>query len=100
VYDRSADIAASMTNPFLVDAGEPWRARLGHVAAPTLVVHGTEDPLFPYGHAEALAREIPGAGLLPLERTGHEYFPREMWDVVVPAILRHTGDHRAPVTPG
>ena len=36
--------------------------------APTLVVHGTEDPLFPYEHAEALAREIPGAELLPLGR--------------------------------
>ena len=60
------------------------------MAAPTLVVHGTEDPLFPYGHAVALADEIPGAELLALEHTGHEYFPRATWDIVVPAILRHT----------
>jgi pimeloyl-ACP methyl ester carboxylesterase len=94
IYDRSADIAANLTNPFIVDAGDPWRERLGQVAAPTLVVHGTEDPLFPYGHAIALAREIPGAELLALERTGHEYFPRATWEIVVPAILRHTGDGR------
>ena len=90
VFDRSTDLAASLTNQFLVEAGDPWRPRLGQVAAPTLVVHGTEDPLFPYGHAVALANEIPGAELLALEHTGHEYFPRATWDVVVPAILRHT----------
>ena len=66
VFDRSTNIAASLTNPFLVEAGDPWRPRLGQVAAPTLVVHGTEDPLFPYGHAVALANEIPGAELLAL----------------------------------
>jgi pimeloyl-ACP methyl ester carboxylesterase len=90
VFDRSADIAANLTNPFIVEVGDPWRQRLGQMAAPTLVVHGTEDPLFPYGHALALATEIPGAKLLPLEQTGHEYFPRATWDLVVPAIVRHT----------
>jgi pimeloyl-ACP methyl ester carboxylesterase len=88
VFDHSADIEANLTNPFIVDAGDPWRERLGRIAAPTLVVHGTEDPLFPYGHALALAEEIPGAELLALEQTGHEYFPRATWDLVVPAILR------------
>jgi pimeloyl-ACP methyl ester carboxylesterase len=58
---------------------------------PTLVIHGTEDPLFPYAHAQALAREIPGAQLLPMEQTGHG-LPRVAWDQVVPAILSHTAD--------
>ena len=56
---------------------------------PTLVIHGADDPIFPLGHGEALAREIPGAELLVLEETGHE-LPRRDWDVVVPAILRIT----------
>jgi pimeloyl-ACP methyl ester carboxylesterase len=90
MVDRTADIAASLTNPFAVDAGDPWRPRLGQVSVPTLVVHGTEDPLFPYGHAVALADEIPGAELLAMEHTGHEHFPPPTWDVVVPAILVHT----------
>jgi pimeloyl-ACP methyl ester carboxylesterase len=55
-----------------------------------LVIHGTEDPMFPFDHARALAREIPGAELLPVEHMGHEYFPPATWDLVVPAILRHT----------
>jgi pimeloyl-ACP methyl ester carboxylesterase len=56
--------------------------------------HGTEDPLFPYEHGVALANEIPGVQLLPLEQTGHE-LPRAIWDVVVVAILRHPGDRSA-----
>jgi pimeloyl-ACP methyl ester carboxylesterase len=35
---------------------------------PALVVHGRRDPFFPVGNGEALAREIPGARLLVLER--------------------------------
>ena len=100
IYDRSADIAASATNPFMVDTAEPWRARLALVAAPTLVIHGTEDPLFPYEHGAALAREIPGAELLGLEAMGHEYFPPATWDIVVPAILRHTGVTERGSSPG
>ena len=89
--DRSIDIQASFTNHMLAEGGEPWRERLGQIAAPTLVLHGDEDPLFPYGHALALAREIPGAELICLARTGHE-LPRATWDEVVPAILRHTAE--------
>lgn len=89
IFDRTLDVAASMQNHWALDGGESWRERLGEIRVPTLVLHGTEDPLFPIGHAEALAREIPGARLVRIERMGHE-LPREAWDVVVPEILRHT----------
>ena len=42
--------------------------RLSGLAIPALVVHGRRDPFFPVGNGEALAREIPGARLLVLER--------------------------------
>lgn len=90
VVARTPDIAANRTNHFAAAEGTPVRTRLGEITAPTLVVHGTADPLFPYAHAEALAREIPGARLLPLEGTGHEVPPPGVWDVLVPALLRHT----------
>jgi pimeloyl-ACP methyl ester carboxylesterase len=89
VFDRTVNIESSLTNHLVMDGGERWRKRLGEVGAPTLIVHGTEDPVLPYGHALALANEIPGAELLTLEQTGHE-LPRAAWDVVVPAILQHT----------
>jgi pimeloyl-ACP methyl ester carboxylesterase len=90
VFDRTTNFASSIINHAGIDAGERWRERLGEVSAPALVIHGTEDPMFPYGNAIALAKEIPDASLFPLERVGHETPPRALWDVVVPAILRHT----------
>jgi pimeloyl-ACP methyl ester carboxylesterase len=91
VVDRTTNVESGMTNHFVMEEGEPVRRRLGDIRAPTLVLHGTEDPLFPLAHGEALAREIPGARLLVLEGMGHEVPPRPLWDRVVPAILEHTG---------
>ena len=45
-----------------------WRERLSELATPALVVHGRRDLFFPVGNGEALAREIPDARLLVLER--------------------------------
>jgi pimeloyl-ACP methyl ester carboxylesterase len=88
-FDRTISIASSMKNHFIIEGGDGWRERLGEIRIPTLVLHGTEDPLFPYEHGVALANEIPGARLIPLEQTGHE-LPQAVWDVVIPAILRQT----------
>jgi len=91
VVDRSANVESSAKNHWLVGGGgEDTRARLDQLKAPTLVIHGTDDPLFPPGHALALAREIPSAQLLMLNGVGHQVPPRSTWDIVVPAILRHT----------
>jgi pimeloyl-ACP methyl ester carboxylesterase len=91
IFDRTVNIESAMKNHWILDGGgEPVRPRLGEISAPTLVLHGTEDPLFPYGHAEALAAEIPGARLLLLEGMGHEVPPRPVWDRVIGAILEHT----------
>ncbi len=79
---------ASRGNHALISA-ERWRERLGEIKVPTLVIHGLDDPVLPYGHGAALAKEIPGATLLTLEGMGHEFPPAE-WDTIVSAILRHT----------
>jgi pimeloyl-ACP methyl ester carboxylesterase len=87
VVDRTTNMESSAKNAYAAEGSDRWRDRLGGLDVPTLVVHGTEDPVFPLGHGEALAREIPGAELLTLEGGGHELARRD-WDVVVPAILR------------
>jgi pimeloyl-ACP methyl ester carboxylesterase len=92
VVDRS-DNVASMNNHWVVlgqgDGDAVYREQLAGIAAPTLVVHGTEDPLFPTPHGVALAGIVPGARLLVLEHTGHEV-PPAVWDTVIPAIVDHT----------
>jgi pimeloyl-ACP methyl ester carboxylesterase len=80
---------ASQINHALVETDIRWREELAEIAVPTLVIHGDEDPVLPYPHGLALAKEIPGATLLTLEGTGHE-LPPEVWPVVVDAIAELT----------
>jgi len=88
IVDRTRNMAASVMNHALAEEGELARGPLDTIAAPTLVIHGTADPMFPFGHAEALAREIPRATLLPLAGVGHQMPPRPCWTSVIAAMLR------------
>jgi pimeloyl-ACP methyl ester carboxylesterase len=63
-----------------------WRERLPELAIPTLVVHGRRDPFFPVGNGEALARDIPGARLLVLEKAATA-IPDAAADEVAAAML-------------
>ena len=92
VVRRTPDVRASVTNHWVVvGGGDPSPHTMADIAVPTLVLHGTDDPMFPWPHGEALAREIAGARLVALEGMGHEHPPRAFWDVVVPAIVAVTG---------
>ena len=86
--ERARNFAAAQNHDRLTAAESPGKP-LSAIAVPTLVIHGTADPMFPIGHGEALAREIPGARLLALEGAGHGIFQRD-WETIVGAILRHT----------
>jgi pimeloyl-ACP methyl ester carboxylesterase len=70
-----------------MDSGARWRERLREITAPTTVIHGTDDPFFPVGNGEALAREIPGANLIRLPGVGQALPPRA-WDAVLAALAR------------
>jgi pimeloyl-ACP methyl ester carboxylesterase len=48
-------------------------ARLGDIAAPTLVVHGAEDRMVPPANGRALAARIAGSRLLELDGAAHLY---------------------------
>jgi pimeloyl-[acyl-carrier protein] methyl ester esterase len=50
------------------------RPELAQITAPTLLVHGTNDPLMPLGAAEALAAAIPNARLAPFVDCAHAAF--------------------------
>jgi pimeloyl-ACP methyl ester carboxylesterase len=62
---------------------------LNEISVPTLIVHGTEDPIIPFAHGKNLANEIPGAVLLTLEGTGHELHSDD-WDLIIDSIVKHT----------
>ena len=86
--DRARDVAARQNHGLIPD-DERQRAPLSSIAVPALVIHGTADPMFPLGHGEALAKEIPGARLLRLKDAGHGV-ERPDWETIVRAILGHT----------
>ena len=87
--ERARDIAASENHSVIPDGDVPSEP-ISSIAAPTLVIHGTADPMFPLAHGEALATEIPGARLLTLEGAGHGV-DRADWEPIARAILTHTG---------
>jgi len=87
--DRALDLEA-MWNHLKATAASPDRIeQLASLDVPTLVVHGTLDPVVPVAHAYATAAAIPGAELLLVDGLGHEYDPRAL-EPVAEAIVRHT----------
>ncbi len=85
---RAVDFAAAQNHERLQE-GERPRSELTEILAPTLVVHGTADPLFPPEHGRALAAQIPGARLLEIEGMGHGIDPADH-AAVISAIVEHT----------
>jgi pimeloyl-ACP methyl ester carboxylesterase len=79
-----ADYARMLAGP-----RREFDAALASIRAPTLVIHGTADPMFPPAHGEALARRIPGARLLLLDGAGHGV-DRADHERIVRAIAEHT----------
>lgn len=66
-----------------------WKGRVGEIAVPLLVIHGTADPLIPHPHGVALAEAVPGATLVSIEGGGHELHEND-WEQMLDAITRHT----------
>jgi pimeloyl-ACP methyl ester carboxylesterase len=93
--DRAERIYARGLNP--AGVGRQLRAilasgnrteRLRHVKAPTLVIHGTVDPLVRPEGGKDTAASIPGAKLLMIEGMGHA-IPVPMWPRIIDAIATH-----------
>src|SRR4051812_16831074 len=61
-------------------------APLSSITAPTSIVHGDQDPVYPLGHGEALAAAIPGAVLHVVPGMGHVMtspgLPEEVADLI------------------
>lgn len=64
------------------------RAELREVRVPTLVIHGSRDPMFPVRAGRDVARMMPDATWLPIAGMGHD-LPPALWPVLVAAIARH-----------
>jgi len=63
---------------------------LASVKVPTLVIHGTQDPLVPVEGGKDTAKAIPGAELMLIEGMGHDLPHGGAWPRIVEAIAAHT----------
>lgn len=89
-YRRARDPQAALNHQALA-GGEAWYGRTTEIAAPLLVIHGTDDPVIPIGHGHALRQAVPGTRLLALEGAGHELHASD-WPVIAEAVLSHTAE--------
>ena len=85
---RTSNVVSSQQNHALAAGGEPWRARLAEITVPTVILHGTEDPLFPFDHGAALAAEIPGAQLVPSTAWTRDS-ATSIWELAIPRSSHH-----------
>ena len=88
IYSRGLNPAGVGRQLRAILASGSRKTRLASVTAPTLVIHGTVDPLVhPMGGRDTAA-SIPGARLLMIEGMGHA-IPIPMWPQIIGAIAEH-----------
>ncbi len=93
--DYPATPSETYTAQLLAGAGHDTYDRLPDIAAPTLVIHGTDDPLFPVDNGRTLAERIPGAELFLLEGARHGYLMERQADAdaaVLEFLRAHSGE--------
>jgi pimeloyl-ACP methyl ester carboxylesterase len=88
VFERGLNAAGVGRQLRAILASGSRKERLRAVKAPTLVIHGTVDPLVHPAGGKDTAASIPGAKLLMVEGMGHA-IPIPMWPEIVDAIDKH-----------
>ena len=89
MYDRSFTPTAAARHLAAVTAHGNRAPRLAAVTAPTLVIHGTADPLVRVEGGRDTAKSIPGAELVEIEGMGHG-IPPQLWTRLADMIAAHT----------
>jgi pimeloyl-ACP methyl ester carboxylesterase len=87
-YERGLNPAGVGRQLRAIMASGSRKERLAAVKAPTLVIHGTVDPLVRPEGGKDTAASIPGAKLLMVEGMGHA-LPIPMWPQIIDAIDKH-----------
>jgi pimeloyl-ACP methyl ester carboxylesterase len=88
-FDRAFYPQGTGRQLMAVMAQENRKAALSSVTVPTLVIHGSDDPLVPPACGQDTADAIPGAELLVIEGMGHDLPPGGAWPQILEAIAAH-----------
>ena len=93
-WDRGSYPRGALRHLAAIAATGDRTARLRFVRTPTLVLHGTVDPLIRPIGGELTAAAIPDAKLRWIEGMGHD-LPRGAWPLLIDLIARHAHDASA-----
>jgi pimeloyl-ACP methyl ester carboxylesterase len=85
---RGFDPEATQRQMLAILATGDQRRELAKVRAPTLVIHGRDDPLVPLPAGRDVARNIAGAKLMEFDGMGHD-----MPQALIPQIVAAIADH-------
>jgi len=88
-FDRAFDPAGVARQLAAVQASGDRRGSLASLTAPTLVIHGQDDPLIPVDGGVDTAASIPGAQLELIAGMGHDV-PSGLFETLVALIADHT----------
>jgi pimeloyl-ACP methyl ester carboxylesterase len=89
-YDRGHDPAGGRRQLAAIRASGDRREGLAGVRVPTLVLHGSADPLIRPAGGRATAAAVPGARLVVYPGMGHD-LPRPLWPELIGEIGTLTG---------
>jgi pimeloyl-ACP methyl ester carboxylesterase len=94
---RSNSKSGGLWRQLLAIIGTGYKKELlEKIKAPTLVIHGSEDPLFPPECGNDTASTISGAELFLIEGMGHD-IPPALYAPIIGAIDRHAAKKRVAV---
>lgn len=88
---RSYHPAGTMRQMVAIAADRARAAALAAIRCPTLVIHGTADPLVPLAAGKDTARRIPGARLHTIEGMGHD-LPVGVVERILEPLIPHLRD--------
>jgi pimeloyl-ACP methyl ester carboxylesterase len=84
-YDRCHAPDGRVRQMLAVTSSGGRKAALSDLTIPTIVIHGTDDPLVPVENGRKMADVVPGAELVEIEGMGHD-LPAAAWPTVADAI--------------
>jgi pimeloyl-ACP methyl ester carboxylesterase len=88
ILSRGMHPAGTARQLLAILASGDRRSLLSRIVAPTLVVHGSDDPLLPVAAGRDTAQHIPGARLEIVEGMGHD-LPPAVQAILVDRIVAH-----------
>ncbi|MEJ7876809.1 MAG: alpha/beta fold hydrolase [Solirubrobacterales bacterium] len=87
-WDRGHNPKGTVRQTLAIIASGDRTQRLAEIAVPTVVIHGSDDPLIDVSGGRATAAAIPGAKLVVIQGMGHD-FPAGVWAQVAGEVVEN-----------